>query len=569
MLDAFSFIFRENEHGLFQVHSYPFNGTTSTFIIECDETSWLNAGLDKAEEDQSLSYCQQLLADTLGEAKLLSNNSRWISFPMLKTQHWHYKNIVLLGDAMHTAHFSIGSGTKLAMEDAIALASALEQHNDLEASLNAYELERKPVVEIFQKAAKESQSYFETLKRHMSLEPVPFTFNLLTRSGRITYDDLRLRDQRFGDLVDRWYTNKAIFQSNSDHASTMPTSVVFAPPPVFTTVKLRNVLLSDRIVLTLPSFDAHNGKLDEASINQVIKAAHKGAGLIAIQHVAISAHGRISPDCAGIYQADHVDTWKQIVDAIHNHTSSMVSIQLIHAGRRGSTRSRVHGLDIPLQEDNWPLISASAIPYSPSNQVPKEMNQADMDSVRHDFVLATQRAYEAAFDVLDLNFAQGYLLASFISPLTNHRLDEFGGDLQQRMRFPLAIFDAVRETWPQRKPIAVTITADDCVKGGLNVNDTIDIAKMLRNHGCDIIAITIGQTAIDSEPAYGRGFLTPLSDRIRNEAGIPTIVRGYLTTNDEANTIIAAGRAELCIMDPPQLHDLYGEPFAYVDPTIK
>ncbi|HXX77272.1 MAG TPA: FAD-dependent monooxygenase, partial [Ktedonobacteraceae bacterium] len=483
VLDAFTFIFRENEHGLFQVHSYPFNATTSTFIIECDEASWLNAGLDKADESQSLAYCQHLLADNLGEARLLSNNSRWISFPMLKTQHWHYKNIVLLGDAIHTAHFSIGSGTKLAMEDAIALSSALEQHADLETALNAYELERKPVVEIFQKAARESQTYFETLKRHMTLEPVPFTFNLLTRSGRITYDDLRLRDQRFGDLVDRWYANKAISQFSMDHPSTMQTKIIFSPPPVFTAFKLRNVHLPNRIVLS-PSSNcaAHNGRLVEAFANQLKNVARSGTGLVEIGQVAVSALGRITPDCAGIYQADHVDVWKQVVALIHNYTSSMVAIQLNHAGRRGSTRSRANGLDIPLQEDNWPLFSASSIPYSPSNQIPKEMNQADMDNVRNDFVLATKRAYEAGFDLLQLNFSQGYLLASFISPLTNHRLDEFGGDLQYRMRFPLAIFDAVRETWPLEKPIAVTISADDCVKDGLNVNDAIEIAKMLKNH---------------------------------------------------------------------------------------
>jgi len=558
VLDAFTFIFRENEHGLFQVHSYPFNATTSTFIIECDEASWLNAGLDKADESQSLAYCQHLLADNLGEARLLSNNSRWISFPMLKTQHWHYKNIVLLGDAIHTAHFSIGSGTKLAMEDAIALSSALEQHTDLETALNAYELERKPVVEIFQKAARESQTYFETLKRHMTLEPVPFTFNLLTRSGRITYDDLRSRDQRFGDLVDRWYANKAISQFSIDRPSTMQTQIVFSPPPVFTALKLRNVHLPNRIVLSpCSNCAAHNGRLVESFANQLKNAARSGTGLVETGQVAVSDLGRITPDCAGIYQSEHVGAWKQVVDYIHNYTSSMVAIQLNHAGRRGSTRSRVDGLDIPLQEDNWPLFSASSIPYSPSNQLPKEMNQADMDNVRNDFVLATKRAHEAGFDLLHLNFAQGYLLASFISPLTNHRSDEFGGDLQYRMRFPLAIFDAVRETSPLEKPIAVTISADDCVKDGLNVNDAIEIAKMLKNHGCDIIAVTIGQTTIDSEPAYGKGFLTPFSDRIRNEAGTPTMVRGYLTTNDEVNTIIAAGRADLCIMDPPQLHDLY------------
>ena len=410
VLDAFTFIFCENEHGLFQVHSYPFNGTTSTFIIECDEASWLKAGLDESDETQSLAYCQQLLEENLGGAMLLSNNSKWISFPMLKTQHWHHKNIVLLGDAIHTAHFSIGSGTKLAMEDAIALASALEQHSDLETALNEFELERKPVVEIFQRAAKESQSYFETLKRHMTLDPIPFTFNLLTRSGRITYDDLRLRDQRYGDVVDRWYTNKALSQSNTENS--LATQTLFAPPPLFTPLTLRRVHLPNRIALSpYPDCAAQNGLPVEAYANQMQRAACCGAGLVEAEQVAISAQGRITPDCAGIYHTDHVEAWKRVVEFIHNHTSAKVAIQLNHAGRRGSTRSRTNGLDRPLQEDNWPLISSSPVPYSPSNQVPFEMKRADMDRVRDDFVLATQRAHEAGFDVLQLNFAQGYLIS--------------------------------------------------------------------------------------------------------------------------------------------------------------
>ena len=558
VLDAFTFIFQENEHGLFQVHSYPFNGTTSTFIIECDEASWLKAGLDKADEAQSLAYCQQLLADKLGGATLLSNNSRWISFPMLKTQHWHHKNMVLLGDAIHTAHFSIGSGTKLAMEDAIALSGALEQHADLETALNEYELERKPVVEIFQNAARESQSYFETLKRYMTLDPIQFTFNLLTRSGRITYDDLRLRDQRFGDLVDRWNANKAISQSSTEHSSIVQSQTLFAPPPVFTTLTLRSVHLPNRIVLSPhPNCAAQNGLPVEAYINQMQNAASSGAGLVETELVAISAQGRITLNSAGIFHTDHIEAWKQVVEFIHRHTRAKVAIQLNHAGRRGSTRSRVYGLDRPLREGNWPLFSASSIPYSPSNQVPKEMMRADIDRVRDDFVLATKRSHEAGFDILQLNFAQGYLLASFISPLTNHRKDEFGGDLEHRMRFPLEIFDAVRATWPQDKPISVTLSASDCVKGGFEVDDAVTAARMLKEHGCDIIAVVTGQTTIDSEPAYGRGFLTPFSDRMRNEAGILTMVGGYLTTSDEVNTIIAAGRADLCIMDPPQLNDLY------------
>ena len=385
VLDAFSFIFRENEHGLFQVHSYPFNGTTSTFIIECDEASWLKAGLDKADEAQSLAYCQQLLADDLNGAILLSNNSKWISFPTLKTQRWHHKHIVLLGDATHTAHFSIGSGTKLAMEDSIALASVLEQHTDLETALNEYELERKPVVEIFQKAARESQAYFETLKRYLNLDPMQFTFNLLTRSGRITYGDLRLRDPRFGDMVDRWTEQKArsmLSSTGGCHSERSERSVV-APPPIFTPISIRHVKLSNRVVLSpLSTCAAQNGLPGEAYIQQLHSAASGGVGLVVTEHVAISAEGRITPENAGIYDANHIEAWKQIVDFIHSQTPAKVAIQLNHAGRRGSTRPRVQALDRPLPDDNWPLLSASSTPYTPSNQLPKEMDRVDMDCVR-------------------------------------------------------------------------------------------------------------------------------------------------------------------------------------------
>jgi anthraniloyl-CoA monooxygenase len=568
VLDAFTFIFRENEHGLFQVHSYPFNGTTSTFIVECDEATWLKAGLDRADEARSLAYCQQLLADNLNGATLLSNISKWISFPTLKTQHWHYKNIVLLGDAIHTAHFSIGSGTKLAMEDAIALASALEQHQDLEIALNEYELERKPVVEIFQKAARESQAYFETLKRYLALDPVQFTFNLLTRSGRITYDDLRLRDPRFGDMVDRWAAQKAssmLSTTTASHPEPCPErsegsseGSVVAPPPMFSPLRLRNINLPNRIVLSpLSSCSTQDGMPGEAYVKQIHNAAASGAGLVVTEPIATSADGRVTPASAGIYNANHVEAWTRLVEAVHAHTQAKIAIQLNHAGRRGSTRPREEGLDRPLRDGNWQLLSSSPLPYTPYSQVPKEMHRADMDRVRDDFVLASQRALEAGFDQVQLNFAHGYLLASFISPITNLRNDEYGGDLQYRMRFPLEIFAAVRAAWTQDRPISVVISASDCVKGGFEVDDAVIIASMFKEHGCDIIAVVTGQTTIDSEPTYGRGFLTPLSDRIRNEACIPTMVGGYLTTSDEVNTMLAAGRADLCIINPPQLNDRY------------
>ena len=540
VLDAFTFIFCENEDGLFQVHAYPFSGTTSTFIVECDEASWLKAGLDKADERASLAYCERLLADHLNGSLLLSNNSKWISFPTLKTRHWHYQRMVLLGDAVHTAHFSIGSGTKLAMEDAIALASALEQRTDLETALNEYELERKPVVEVFQRAAQESQAYFETLKRYLVLDPMQFTFQLLTRSGRISYDDLRLRDPRFGDAVDRWSMQKA-----------SGTAVIVAPPPMFTPLKLRELELPNRLVVS-PSIGGSaedDGSPDEKSADCIIHYTLGGIGLVMTGQIAISAEGRISPDSLGMYTGEQRSAWAGLVTAVHTRSIAKVGIEIGHAGRRGSTRPRTEGLDRPLRQGNWPLLSASPLPYTPWSQIPKEMDRTAMDYVRDEFVCAAQAAQEAGFDLLQLNMAHGYLLASFLSPLTNLRSDEYGGDLESRMRYPLEVFDAVRPIWPEHKPLSVALSATDCVREGFAVEDAVVVARALKAHGCDLVKVVAGQTALDSEPAYGRGFLTSFSDRIRNEAGIPTMMGGYLTTSNEVNTIIAAGRADLCILD--------------------
>lgn len=533
VLDAFTFIFCENEHGLFQVHAYPFSGDTSTFIVECDETSWLRAGLDQADEARSMAYCQQLLDPYLQGTSLLSNNSKWISFPTLKTRHWRHQNVVLLGDSAHTAHFSIGSGTKLAMEDAIALASALEQHADLATALNEYELERKPVVEVFQKAAQESQTYFETIKRYLNLPPMPFAFQLLTRSGRISYDDLRLHDARFGDGVDRWFT------TSTRLPDAPPAKTLFAPPPMFTPLKLRELTLSNRVVAQTC---IHTGE-----------TAENGPGLLLTEIAAVSADGRITPDDPSMYTPEHLATWQRFVAATRARSTARLAIQLGHAGRRGSTRPRVSGLDLPLRGDNWPLLAASPMPYTPYSQVPRAMDEDDMQRVLQDFVQATRMADEAGFDLLQLHFAHGYLLASFLSPLTNQRDDEFGGDLARRMHYPLAVFDAVRAAWPAAKPLSVAIPASDGVKGGLSVEDAVLIARELKSHGCDLLTIQAGQTTPESELPYGPGYLTALSARVRNEAGLPTLVGGYLTTSNAVNTILAAGRGDLCLVTSSHL----------------
>ncbi|HLL79825.1 MAG TPA: FAD-dependent monooxygenase [Ktedonobacteraceae bacterium] len=541
VLDAFTFIFQQNEHGLFQVHAYPFSGTTSTFLIECDDATWRNAGLDLASETESLDYCQRLLTPYLDGARLLSNNSRWISFSTLKTKHWRYRNMVLLGDAAHTAHFSIGSGTKLAMEDAIALAGALEQHTDLEDALNAYELERRPVIEVFQRAAAESQSYFETTRRYLGLEPVPFAFQLLTRSGRITYDDLRFRDVRFGELVDRWFSQQP--------------RAVFTPPPVFMPYHLRGLTLVNRIAFSL---DSQNGEMYDASPNgipgdsyrqQAIHFAQRNVGLLLTGPVAISAGGRITPDSLGLYDREQLAVWGYLVEQVHARSGAKIALCLNHAGRRGATRPRSEGVDRPLREGGWPLLAPSALAYSSSSQLPRAMEREDMQRVREEFVHATQFARDAGFDMLQLSMAHGYLLASFLSPLTNQRDDDYGGSLNNRLRFPLEIAQAVRAIWPVDKPLSVALTASDCVKGGLTTDEAVEIARILKDDGCDIIQVQIGQTTPESEPPYGRGFLTSYSEQLRNEAGIPTIVGGYLTTSNEINTILAAGRADICIVD--------------------
>ncbi|HMA36514.1 MAG TPA: bifunctional salicylyl-CoA 5-hydroxylase/oxidoreductase, partial [Chloroflexia bacterium] len=451
--------------------------------------------------------------------------------------------LVLLGDAVHTAHFSIGSGTKLAMEDAIALAGALEQYPDLAMALNAYELERKPVVETFQKAGQESQTYFETLKRYLNLDPVPFTFQLLTRSGRITYDDLRLRDTRFGELVDRVFAPPA-----AGPAPVAP--VVVAAPPLFAPLALRGLRLANRVgVAPLSTCPALDGAPPAGYAELLGRYVGGGAGLVLTEPVAVAADGRTTPGALGLYAEAHLAAWTRVVAAVQAHAPARIALQLGHAGRRGATRPRAEGLDRPLRTGGWPLLAASALPYTPTSPVPRAMDRAAMDRVRDDFVRATQLAAAAGVDLLVLQMAQGYLLASFLSPLTNQRADAYGGDLPARLRYPLEVLDAVRAAWPADKPLAVALSGGDFAKGGAGIEEAVASARVLRAHGCDLVVVQAGQTVPDSEPPYGRGFLTPLSDRIRNEAGIPTLVGGYLTTSNDVNTILAAGRADLCVLE--------------------
>ena len=540
--DAFTFLFRENEHGFFQVHAYPFGGSTSTFIVECDEQTWRAAGLDTADEQQSIAYCARLFRDELGGARLLGNNSKWISFPTIKCRHWHAGNLVLLGDCAHTAHFSIGSGTKLAMEDAIALARAINQYPTLQSALEEYELERRPVVEALQQAARESQAYFERVRRTATLAPMQFSFHLLTRSGRITYDDLRLRDGGYVASVDRWFARRV-----QPEGSPAP---LIAPPPAFQSLRLREVTLSSRVA-AMPADPpaARNGLVDSEYRDRSRALAASGAALILTHPVAVTEQGRITPECPGIYTAKQRAAWSAYVAAIHEAApNARVALSLSHAGRRGSCYPRRDGLDRPLRKDAWPLVSASPLPYTPRSQTPAALDAAGMRAIRDAFVDAARQADAAGFDALELHMGHGYLLASFISPLTNQRDDEYGGALEGRLRFPLDMLDAVRAIWPEGKPLLAALSVTDWAPGGLTEDEAIATARACAAHGCDLVRVLAGQTVADADPVYGRGFLTQISDHVRTDAGVPTLVGGYLTTANELNTMLAAGRADLCLL---------------------
>jgi anthraniloyl-CoA monooxygenase len=516
VLDAFTFIFKETEAGLVQVHAYPFDENTSTWIIECPHATWRALGFDAMDEAESLAACEALFAEELRGHRLLSNRSLWTDFMLVRNESWHHGNVVLLGDAAHTAHFSIGSGTKLAMEDAIALAQAFQRHpGELERALVDYELERQPVVERFQQAAGDSAAYFTRVSRYAHMDPMPFAFNLLTRSGRVTHANLAQRDPQFVRVLDAW------FHGDGD---LRPGAV--APPPMFAPWNgLRN-----RVVRATDDPE------------RMPELAHSGGGLVLAGPVAVSPQGRITPDTPTL-DAD----WR--LDEVHA-AGAQAGLLLTHAGRRGSTRPRVHGADIPLREGGWPLLAPSPIAYAPRMPVPRAMTAEDMAAVRADFAAAAARAAELGFDVLELDMGHGYLLGSFLSPASNRREDEYGAD---RLRFPLEVLDAVRAAWPEERLLAVRLGVMDGTRHGLQLRDGIAIARELTGHGCALVHVVAGQTVPEAPRAdYRRGFLTPLADRVRTEARVPTLVGGHVTTPDEANTILGAGRADLVLLDVPE-----------------
>ena len=557
---AFTFYFKSSPVGLWRTHAYQYAPGRSTFIVEAREETWQASALDENDEGGTVAYLEQLFAEELQGHTLLANRSIWRRFPTVRNAVWHSGNVVLLGDAAHTAHFSVGSGTKLAMEDAIALAAALKAEASIPRALASYEATRRPQVESLQRAAQASLEWFEAAERYHDTEPLQFAFNLLTRSLRITHENLRLRDPELVAQVDRWFAEQAAKQSGR------PVAPDPCPPPLFTPYRLRDLVLPNRIVVSsMCQYRAEDGLPNDWHLVHLASRAIGGAGLVMTEMTDVSREGRISPGCAGMYLPAHVDGWRRIVDFVHRETEAKVGIQLSHAGRKGSTCVLWEGEDEPLPEGNWPLIAPSPIPYRPHNQTPREMTRADMDRVAEDFVRATSMAAAAGFDLIELHLAHGYLLASFISPLTNRRTDEYGGSLANRMRYPLEIVARVRAEWPQARPLSARISAVDWTPGGMEAHDAVEVARMVVAAGADIVDVSAGQTVPEGKPVYGRQFQTPFSDRIRHEARVPTMTVGNISSAADVNTILAAGRADLVVLARAHLWDPYWTRHAAAD----
>jgi len=552
--DAFTFYFKENEHGLWRGHCYRFILGTSTFIVECTEETWYRAGMENATEEETIAYCEKLFAEELEGEKLVSNRSLWRSFPRVKNQRYFHDNIVLIGDALHTTHFSIGSGTKPAMEDGVALNDALNRYGDLQEALAAYQAEREPVVNSLQRAAQVSMEWFEETERYYKLlEPMQFTYNLLTRSMRINHDNLRLRDPEFVERMERWYAERAY-----EASGVTPSVVGQTPPPIFTPFKLRDLVLSNRIVLSpMCMYSAQEGVVDDWHLVHLGSRAIGGAGLIYTEATAISPEGRITPGCAGIYNEEQVSAWRRIVDFVHTHFAGKMCMQLSHAGRKGSTKLAWEGMDYPLDGCNWEVVAPSALPYAPYCHTPREITRADMDAITQQYVDAANRALAAGFDMLEIHMAHGYLLSSFLSPLTNRRSDEYGGPIENRMRYPLEVFRAVRAAWPQEKPLSVRLSATDWYPGGFSHEDGVAVIEALQKEGVDIVDVSTGQVVSEEQPQYGRLWQTPFSTRLRLDTGTPTMNVGNIQSFGDANAILTSGRADLCVIARMHLADPY------------
>ncbi len=552
--DAFTFIFEETEHGWIWAHAYQFDDTTATFIVECGQDTFDKIGFAHMSQQESIAVCETIFHDHLGGHALMTNanhirGSAWLQFPRVLCETWYHENIVLLGDASATAHFSIGSGTKLAFESAIALADLLHTEADLSVAFARYQDERRLEVLRLQSAARNSMEWFEEVERYLDLDPVQLNYALLTRSQRISHENLRERDQDWLEEAERWFMTEAAGQSSD------------APlrAPMFTPFKMREMELKNRIVVSpMAQYKAENGTPTDWHLVHYGERAKGGAGLVYTEMTCVSPEGRITPGCPGLYSQEHEVAWARIVDFIHAETDAKICCQIGHSGRKGSTNIGWEGMDAPLSENNWDLISASAIPWSKKNAIPREATLADMAQIKEQFVAAVRMADRAGFDMIELHAAHGYLISSFISPVSNQRADEYGGSLENRLRFPLEVFAAMRSVWPEDKPMSVRISATDWVgEEGVTPDEAVEIASAFHDAGADIIDVSAGQTMIEANPVYGRMFQTPFSDRIRNETGIKTIAVGNIYEADHANSILMAGRADLIAIGRPHLADPY------------
>jgi anthraniloyl-CoA monooxygenase len=537
--DAFRFEIAETEHGVMQLHAYPYAPDASTVIVEMREEVWRAAGFDELGEEESADRCAKVFAEALRGRPLRSNRSAWTTFRTVTTEHWSHGNVVLLGDAAHTAHFSIGSGTKLAVEDALALAACLREHPDRDTALAAYEQERKPVVASTQRAARASLEWFENLALYLDQPPRRFAFNLLTRSRRVTHDNLRLRDARFVETVEREFGCPP------------------GTPPMFTPFRLRGLTLRNRVVVSpMDMYCAADGLPGDFHLVHLGARALGGAGLVMTEMVCVSEEGRITPGCTGLYTGRQTEAWRRVTEFVHTRApGTAIGVQLGHSGRKGSTRLMWEGMDEPLPDGNWPLVAASALPYRPGSQTPRELSRAQLTDLREQFTAAGRRAARAGFDLLELHCAHGYLLSGFLSPLTNRRTDAYGGSLDRRLRFPLEVFDAVRAVWPGERPMTVRISATDWAEGGTSADDAVEIARAFAAHGADAVDVSTGQVVAEERPEFGRSYQTPYADRIRHEAGVPVIAVGAISSWDDVNSLILAGRTDLCALARPHLYD--------------
>jgi anthraniloyl-CoA monooxygenase len=543
---AFTFCFVEDEHGVFQAHCYRFDETASTFIVECDERSWRNAGFDRLDLDGTIAACERLFAGWLGGHRLMSNARHlaepWSTFVRVRNDAWFHGNVVLIGDAAHTAHFSVGSGTKLAMEDAIALAREAASGRPLADALAAYQAERMTEALRLQNAARNSMEWFEHVRRYIHMDPEQFAYSLLTRSQRVGHESLRVRDARYLAGVERWFAASA----GRDEPA----------PPMFTPFTLRGMTVVNRVVVApMDMYSAVDGTPGEFHLVHLGTRALGGAGLVMTEMACVSPEARITLGCAGMYAAEHVAAWRRIVEFVHAESLAKICLQLGHSGSKGSARLPWEGEDLGLESGAWEVIAPSGVRYAPALGIPRAMDRRDMDRVRADFVAATRMGIDAGFDMIELHCAHGYLLSSFITPLSNRRDDEYGGTLENRLRFPLDVFRAMRAAWPEDRPMSVRISATDWVPGGVTGDEAVLVASAFVQAGADIIHVSTGQTSIAARPAYGRMYQTPFSDQIRNEARIPTIAVGNITEPDQVNAAIAAGRADLCALARPHLVD--------------